>query len=82
MLETAACADQAGESEVGRGEMRRWRALYASAEVEDAVDSERLVAVERMEEVGLRSFKRALRAAMATVCCYVAVSIEAGVVLV
>jgi hypothetical protein len=36
MLETAAWADQAGgESEVGRGEIRRWRALYVSAEVEE-----------------------------------------------
>lgn len=26
---------------MGRGEMRRWRALYANAEVEEAVDSDR-----------------------------------------
>ena len=40
MLETAAWADQEGAaSEVGKGEIRRWRALYANAEVDDAVDS-------------------------------------------
>lgn len=54
--------------------------MYASAEVEEAVDSERLVAVERREDVGLRSFKRTLRAAMATVYCYVAEPIEVVVV--
>lgn len=42
MLETAAWADQeGGASEVGRGYTRLCRALYASAEVEDAVDSAR-----------------------------------------
>ena len=41
MLETAAWADHAGgASEVGRGEIRRCRALYANAEVEEAVDSD------------------------------------------
>jgi hypothetical protein len=41
MLETAAWADHAGgASEVGRGEMRWCRALYANAEVEEAVDSD------------------------------------------
>lgn len=41
MLETAAWADHdGGASEVGRGWTRRWRALYASAEVEEAVDSD------------------------------------------
>ena len=40
MLDTAAWADHAGgASEVGRGDMRRCRALYANAEVDDAVDS-------------------------------------------
>jgi hypothetical protein len=40
MLETAAWADHAGgASEVGRGEIRRCSALYANAEVEEAVDS-------------------------------------------
>jgi hypothetical protein len=43
MLETAAWADHdGGESEVGRGYMRLWRALYARAEVEEAVDSDRM----------------------------------------
>lgn len=38
MEDTAAGADQEGsESEVGRGEMRRWRALYARAEVDEVV---------------------------------------------
>ena len=41
MLETAAWADHAGgASEVGRGEIRWCRALYANAEVEEAVDSD------------------------------------------
>lgn len=35
MLETAAEADHAGVSVVGRGLTRRWRALYARAEVEE-----------------------------------------------
>jgi hypothetical protein len=40
MFDTAAWADHAGgASEVGRGEMRRCKALYARAEVEEAVDS-------------------------------------------
>jgi len=40
MLETAAWADhEGGESDVGRGYMRRCRALYANAEVDEAVDS-------------------------------------------
>jgi len=43
ILETAACADQdGGASEVGRGYTRLCRALYARAEVEEAVDSARL----------------------------------------
>lgn len=43
MLETAACADHdGGESEVGRGDTRRWIALYLSAEVDGAVLSQRL----------------------------------------
>jgi len=43
MLETAACAEahDGGESETGRGYTRRWRALYANAEVEEEVDEER-----------------------------------------
>ena len=41
-METAAWADhEGGASEVGKGEMRRWRALYANADVEEAVDSYR-----------------------------------------
>ena len=71
MLETAAWADHAGgASEVGRGEMRRCRALYANAEVEEAVDSERSVwRVRRVVEVRGMAARRgrdrmALREAM------------------
>lgn len=70
MLDTAAEADQAGgASEVGRGEIRRWRDLYASAEVEDAVDSERLLMAEVKTGPRGRAPRRgraktALRAAM------------------
>jgi len=54
MLETAAWADQAGgASEVGRGEMRRCKALYASAEVEEDVDSQRWT-VRGRREIGQR----------------------------
>jgi hypothetical protein len=62
MLETAAWADHAGGASLtGRGEMRRWRALYASAEVEEEVLSlrvqvlERRAAFEEMDRIARRA---------------------------
>jgi hypothetical protein len=73
MLDTAAGADQLGRSVAGSGEMRRWRALYAKADVEEELEFERVVVRKVMkEEVHCRcrlsglngTTKRARRAAI------------------
>jgi hypothetical protein len=62
--ETAAEADQASVSDVGRGFTRRWRALYASAEVDEELEGRQRCGVRVRDIVWLRAKQDARRAAM------------------